>query len=50
MGMITLAGIDLEIYERGNGPPLLFLHGAACFRPDDPALGLLGQERCVIAL
>ncbi len=24
--MLTIAGVSLEIEERGEGPPLLFLH------------------------
>jgi len=49
MRSITLAGIDLELWEGGDGPPVLFLHGAGGFRPDDPFVGLLSQRRRVIA-
>lgn len=30
---ITLAGIEIELHEGGDGPPLLFLHGASGFTP-----------------
>ena len=43
MATIELAGISLDVWEGGNGPPLLFLHGAGGFRADHPFLGLLGQ-------
>jgi pimeloyl-ACP methyl ester carboxylesterase len=46
---LTLAGIDLELYEGGSGPPLLFLHGASGFTPDPPYVGLLAQRRRLIA-
>ena len=49
MRRITLAGVDLELWEGGDGPPALFLHGAGGFRPDDPFVGLLGRQRRVIA-
>jgi pimeloyl-ACP methyl ester carboxylesterase len=49
MGTITLAGVDLELWEGGDGPPLLFLHGAGGFRADDPFVALLSQQRHVIA-
>ncbi len=46
---ITLAGIELELHEGGEGPPLLFLHGASGFTPDPPYVGLLAQRRRLIA-
>jgi pimeloyl-ACP methyl ester carboxylesterase len=49
MGNITLAGIDLELWDGGDGPPLLFLHGAGGFRPTDEFVDLLGHQRRVIA-
>ena len=49
MDRITLAGIDLELWQGGSGPPALFLHGAGGFRPDDAFVGLLSQQRRVIA-
>ncbi len=49
MSRITLAGVDLELWEGGDGPPVLFLHGAGGFRPEDPFVGLLSRRRRVIA-
>jgi pimeloyl-ACP methyl ester carboxylesterase len=48
-GIVTVAGISLELFERGSGAPLLFLHGAGGLRTDDPFVGLLAQQRRVIA-
>lgn len=45
---ITLAGIDIELFEGGDGPPLLFLHGAQGFMPALPYVGLLTQRRRLI--
>jgi pimeloyl-ACP methyl ester carboxylesterase len=49
MGTIALAGVDLELWEGGDGPPVLFLHGAGGFRHDDAFVGLLSSGRRVIA-
>jgi len=49
MSTITLAGVALDLSQSGDGPPLLFLHGAGGFRPDDEFVGLLGRHRRVIA-
>ncbi|HUN40485.1 MAG TPA: alpha/beta hydrolase [Acetobacteraceae bacterium] len=49
MDRITLAGIDLALCQSGRGPPLLFLHGAGGFRPEDAFVSLLGKHRRVIA-
>jgi pimeloyl-ACP methyl ester carboxylesterase len=49
MTTIDLAGVSLELWEGGDGPPLLFLHGAGGFRADHPFLGLLGERRRIIA-
>lgn len=49
MSMISLAGVELEMRESGDGQPLLFLHGAGGFRPTDEFVGLLGRHRRVIA-
>jgi pimeloyl-ACP methyl ester carboxylesterase len=46
---IDLAGIALELFEGGEGAPLLFLHSAQGFRPDQPYVGLLAQKRRLIA-
>ena len=49
MGTTKLAGFDLELWEGGDGPPLLFLHGAGGFRAEDPFVGLLSRQRRVMA-
>ena len=49
MRRITLAGVDLELWEGGDGPPILFLHGAGGFRPEDGFVGLLEPAAPVIA-
>src|SRR6202034_2878829 len=46
---VALAGIDIELFEGGDGPPLLFLHGAQGFNPEQPYVGLLAQRRHLIA-
>ncbi|MFZ3359670.1 MAG: alpha/beta hydrolase [Xanthobacteraceae bacterium] len=46
---ITLSGIEVELFEGGNGTPLLFLHGAQGFAPKQPYVGLLAQRRRLIA-
>jgi pimeloyl-ACP methyl ester carboxylesterase len=49
MGIISLAGVDIDVWEGGDGPPLLFLHGAGGFRPGPVYFDLLGRHRRVIA-
>ena len=49
MAIVELAGVALDIWEGGAGPPLLFLHGAGGFRGDAAFLGLLGQRRRIYA-
>ena len=49
MGIVALAGVDIDVWEGGAGPPLLFLHGAGGFRPGPAFLELLGRQRRVIA-
>src|SRR5215471_9787248 len=46
---ITIAGIELELFTRGDGAPILFLHGAQGVLPADDFLGRLAAERKVIA-
>jgi pimeloyl-ACP methyl ester carboxylesterase len=46
---IMLAGIEIELFERGSGTPLLFLHGAQGFMPSQPYVGLIGSRRRLIA-
>lgn len=47
--IITLAGIDIELFEGGSGSPLLFLHGAQGFAPEQPYTALLAHRRRLIA-
>jgi pimeloyl-ACP methyl ester carboxylesterase len=46
---ITLAGIDIELFEGGSGRPLFFLHGAQGFAPEQPYVAMLAQGRRLIA-
>jgi pimeloyl-ACP methyl ester carboxylesterase len=47
--MISIAGVELEMLERGKGAPVLYLHGGAGIAMDVPFLDLIAQERRVIA-
>ena len=47
--VISIAGADIEIFERGQGAPILFLHGAQGVMPADHFLGLLARNRHVVA-
>jgi pimeloyl-ACP methyl ester carboxylesterase len=47
--LIPIAGIELEVFERGRGAPTLYLHGGAGIGLDLPFLDLLGKERRLIA-
>jgi pimeloyl-ACP methyl ester carboxylesterase len=47
--MISIAGIDLELFDRGQGAPMLYLHGGSGIMLDGPFLERLAQERRVIA-
>lgn len=46
---LGIAGVELEIHESGNGPPLLYLHAGGGFHPTHPAIPLLTEKRRVIA-
>ena len=46
---MSVAGIDLELVERGNGRPLLFLHAGEGLAPERPWLELLSLRFRVIA-
>ncbi len=46
---IAIAGCELELFEGGQGAPVLFLHGASGVTAGDPFLALLARERRVIA-
>jgi pimeloyl-ACP methyl ester carboxylesterase len=47
-GTIAVAGIDLECSEFGAGSPLLMLHGAGGFDPQQPVNALLAKARRLI--
>jgi pimeloyl-ACP methyl ester carboxylesterase len=47
--MMTIADIELEILERGEGAPLLYLHGGGGIGLDTGFLDLLARRRRVIA-
>ena len=46
---LSIAGLDLEIFERGEGRPLLFLHAGEGLAPERPWLELLSTRYRVIA-
>jgi pimeloyl-ACP methyl ester carboxylesterase len=48
-GRISVAGIELELVERGQGAPLVYFHGGAGIGIDLPFLDLLARERRLIA-
>src|SRR5262249_59016134 len=47
--MISIAGVELESVERGDGARMLYLHGGAGIAPDLAFIGLLARRRRVIA-
>ena len=49
MSIVSLAGVELDVWEGGDGRPLLFLHGAGGFRATDEFVSLLGRHRRVTA-
>jgi pimeloyl-ACP methyl ester carboxylesterase len=46
---IKIAGIDLEIFEAGQGAPLVWLHGAPGFNPKHEFVDLVAARRRLIA-
>jgi pimeloyl-ACP methyl ester carboxylesterase len=46
---IDIAGIDLELFEAGEGAPLLWLHGGQGFNAAHPFVPLLSARRRLIA-
>jgi pimeloyl-ACP methyl ester carboxylesterase len=46
---IKIAGIDLELFDRGQGAPLLWLHGAPGFNPRHEFVDLVAARRRLIA-
>jgi pimeloyl-ACP methyl ester carboxylesterase len=47
--MISIAGVEIEMFERGRGAPILYLHGGAGIALDAPFIDLLASERRIIA-
>jgi pimeloyl-ACP methyl ester carboxylesterase len=47
--MISIAGVEIEMFERGRGAPILYLHGGAGIALDVPFIDLLASERRIIA-
>jgi pimeloyl-ACP methyl ester carboxylesterase len=47
--MISIAGIELELIERGQGSPVLYLHGGSGLAMDAAFVELLAKERRVLA-
>jgi pimeloyl-ACP methyl ester carboxylesterase len=46
---IAIAGVELEVFESGEGPPILFLHNGGGFEPTHPFIGLLTARHRLIA-
>ena len=46
---IKLGEVELELFEGGSGPPLLFLHGGGGLRPTAPFFAALSRDFRVIA-
>ncbi len=46
---IAIAGVELELFDAGDGPPVLFLHSAQGFIPEHPYVRLLSARHRLIA-
>jgi len=46
---LKIADIDLELFEAGSGTPLMFLHGAGGFAPDQPFVPHFSAKHRLIA-
>ena len=49
MKTIKIADVDLELFEAGQGPPVLFLHGAGGFAERQPFVIPLSAKRRLLA-
>lgn len=47
--VMTIAGVELELFEAGEGSPILFLHGANGFAPEHPYVNALARRHRLIA-
>jgi pimeloyl-ACP methyl ester carboxylesterase len=47
--VIAIAGVELELFEAGEGPPILFLHHGGGFEPEQSYVPLLSATRRLIA-
>jgi pimeloyl-ACP methyl ester carboxylesterase len=47
--VIAIAGVELEMHEAGEGPPILFLHGAQGFAAEHPYVAALSERHRLIA-
>ncbi len=46
---MAIAGVELELFEFGEGSPILFLHGANGFAPEHPYVSALAARHRLIA-
>jgi pimeloyl-ACP methyl ester carboxylesterase len=46
---LKIADVDLELFEAGQGPPVLFLHGAGGFAERQPFVAPLAAKRRLLA-
>jgi pimeloyl-ACP methyl ester carboxylesterase len=49
LSKIEIADVEIELFEGGEGPPLLFLHSAQGFAPEHPYVAPLAAKRRLIA-
>jgi len=47
--VIAIAGFELEVFEVGEGPPILFLHNGGGFEPEHEFVALLSARHRLIA-
>ena len=47
--IVAIAGVELELFESGEGAPILFLHNGGGFDPDRPFVRLLSARHRLIA-
>lgn len=47
--VVSIESVELELFEAGEGPPILFLHNGGGFGPDQPFVPLLSAKHRLIA-